>query len=63
MRRREKIGSEAHELRDQISALGWEVRDTKGRTKTHAHELWVAQASRASQTSYRVTLELKTEFD
>src|SRR5882724_13623143 len=33
------------------------------RTKTHANELWVAHASRASQTSYRAMLELKTEFD
>src|SRR5882724_13230564 len=33
------------------------------RTKTHAHELWVALAPRASQTSYRVMLELKTGFD
>ncbi len=31
--RREKNWKRSDELRDQISALGWEVRDTKDRPK------------------------------
>jgi cysteinyl-tRNA synthetase len=35
--RREKNWKRSDELRDQISALGWEVRDTKEGQKLAAH--------------------------